>query len=231
MLSAILFDLDGTIVNTDPIHFAVWQDILAQYNMNIDKAFYREHICGKTNAQITNNLLSQLSPEEKWQLGIEKEVKYRNLVKILHPMPGLDKVLKFTAKAALKKAVVTNAPEENAKYMLENLRLNDVFPVVVMAKDAPPGKPDPAPYQLALNRLGVTSENAIAFEDSPAGITSAVSAGIYTIGISSSNEPRVLLKLGASMVIEDFNSPKLWDLLKQKTSTLDLQLLQSDDIK
>ena len=231
MLSAILFDLDGTIVNTDPIHFAVWQDILVQYNMNIDKAFYRQHISGKTNAQITNDILSQLSPEEKWQLGIEKEVKYRNLVKILHPMPGLDKILKFTAKAALKKAVVTNAPEENAKYMLENLRLRDVFPVVVMAKDAPPGKPDPAPYQLALNRLGVKSENAIAFEDSPAGITSAVSAGIYTIGVSSSHEPGVLLKLGASMVIEDFNSPKLWDLLKQKTSNLNLQLLQSDDIK
>ncbi len=231
MLSAILFDLDGTIVNTDPIHFAVWQDILVQYNMNIDKAFYRQHISGKTNAQITNDILSQLSPEEKWQLGIEKEVKYRNLAKILYPMPGLDTILKFTDKAGLKKAVVTNAPEENAKYMLENLRLNDVFPVVVMAKDAPPGKPNPAPYQLALNRLGVKSENAIAFEDSPAGITSAVTAGIYTIGVSSSHEPGVLLKLGASMVIEDFNSAKLWDLLKQKTSTLNLQLLQSDDIK
>ena len=216
MLSAILFDLDGTIANTDPIHFAVWQDILIQYNMNIDKAFYRQHISGKTNAQIANDILSQLSPEAKWQLGIEKEVKYRNLARILHPMPGLDKILKFTEKAALKKAVVSNAPEENAKYMLENLRLKNEFPVVIMAKDAPPGKPDPAPYQLALNRLGVSGKNAIAFEDSPSGVTSAVGAGIYTIAISSNHEPSLLLKMGASMVIEDFNSTKLWDFLARK---------------
>ena len=217
MLSAILFDLDGTIANTDPIHFAVWQDILTQYNINIDRAFYQTHISGKTNSQIADNILSQLSSEEKWQLSIDKEVRYRQLAKILHPMPGLDKILKFIAKAALKKAVVTNAPQENARYMLENLGLTEVFPIVIMAKDAPPGKPHPAPYQLALNYLGVESKNAIAFEDSPTGIAAAVAAGIYTIAIASTHEPSQLLAMGASMAIPDFNSEKLWQFLaKQK---------------
>lgn len=213
MLSAILFDLDGTIANTDPIHFAVWQDTLIQYGISIDEAFFKRNISGKTNAQITNEILSRLSPEEKWQLSIEKEVKYRNLAKILHPMAGLEKMLKFISKTSLKKAVVTNAPEANAKYMLENLSLTNTFPVVVMAKDAPPGKPDPAPYKLALNLLGVESENAIVFEDSPAGVTSSVAAGIYTIAIASTHEPTSLLELGASMAIKDFNSPKLWEFL------------------
>ena len=216
MLSAILFDLDGTIANTDPIHFAVWQDILSQYNLNIDRAFFQKHISGKTNTQIANDLLPQLSPEEAWQLAIDKEVRYRKLAKILHPMPGLGKILKFTDTASLKRAVVTNAPQENAVHMLENLQLTDVFPLVIMAKDAPPGKPDPAPYQLALSRLGVKSQNAIAFEDSPSGITSAVAAGIYTIAIASTHEPSHLLELGASMAIQDFNSEKLWDFLAGK---------------
>ena len=216
MLSAILFDLDGTIANTDPIHFAVWQDILSQYNLNIDRAFFQKHISGKTNTQIVNDILPQLSPEESWQLAIDKEVRYRQLAKILHPMPGLGKILKLIDTVSLKRALVTNAPKENVVHLLENLQLTDVFPIVIMAKDAPPGKPDPAPYQLALSRLRVESQNAIAFEDSPSGITSAVAAGIYTIAITSTHEPSQLLEVGASMAIKDFNSKELWEFLASK---------------
>ena len=86
-----------------------------------------------------------------------------------------------------------------------------------MAKDAPPGKPDPAPYKLALNRLEVDSKNAIAFEDSAAGIRSAVGAGIYTIGITSSHPAQGLLDAGASMTINDFTDKQLWKLLDSKT--------------
>ncbi|HHP7232269.1 MAG TPA: HAD family hydrolase [Xenococcaceae cyanobacterium] len=213
MLSAILFDLDGTLANTDPIHFAVWQDILSQYNLAINRDFYQKHISGKTNAQITSDILPRLSPEAAWQLAIDKEVRYRQLAKILQPMPGLKKILKLIDTALLKKAVVTNAPEENAIHMLETLQLTDIFPVVIMAKDAPPGKPDPAPYKLALSRLGIDHDKAIAFEDSPSGITSAVAAGIYTIAIASTHEPDRLLAVGASMVIRDFNSQELWQFL------------------
>ena len=216
MLSAILFDLDGTLANTDPIHFAVWQDILSQYSLSIDTAFFQKHISGKTNAQITSDILPQLSQEEAWQLAIDKEVRYRQLAKILQPMPGLEKILKLTDTASLKRAVVTNAPEENAVHMLENLQLTNVFPLVIMAKDAPPGKPHPAPYRLALERLGVEAQNAIAFEDSPSGITSAVAAGIYTIAIASSHDPNHLLEVGANMAIEDFKSQELWEFLASK---------------
>ncbi len=216
MLAAILFDLDGTLANTDSIHFAVWQDILTRFDLEIDRPFYKERISGKTNAKIIKDILPQLSLEEAWQLATEKEEAYRRLVSILQPMPGLERVLKLTDTASIKRAVVTNAPRQNAKHMLEILQLTYVLPLVIMAEDAPPGKPDPAPYQLALNRLGVESKNAIAFEDSPAGIRSAVGAGIYTIGITSSHSPEYLMAAGANMAIPDFNSPQLWELLDKK---------------
>ncbi|MEL6787701.1 MAG: HAD family phosphatase, partial [Cyanobacteria bacterium J06607_15] len=79
------------------------------------------------------------------------------------------------------------------------------------------GKPDPAPYKLALNRLLVKGRQAIAFEDSAAGIRSAVSAGIYTIGITSSHPAEDLLNAGASMTIADFNDQQLWEFLDSKT--------------
>jgi HAD superfamily hydrolase (TIGR01509 family) len=217
MLEGILFDLDGTLADTDSIHFAVWQDILVRFDLEIDRTFYRQRISGRTNSKIIKDILPQLTLEDAWKLATEKEETYRRLANSLLPTPGLDRLIKLTDEALIKRAVVTNAPEDNAIYMLRILRLIDTFPTVIMAKDAPPGKPDPAPYKMALDRLGVKSNKAIAFEDSAAGIRSAVGAGIYTVGITSSNLAEDLLDAGASMIIEDFNDRQLWKLLNKKS--------------
>lgn len=213
MLEAILFDLDGTLADTDSIHFAVWQDILVRFELDIDRAFYRQRISGRTNSKIIKDIIPQLSLEDAWKLATEKEETYRRIANSLLPTPGLDRLIRLIENEPLKKAVVTNAPEDNAIYMLKTLRLTSTFPTVIMAKDAPPGKPNPAPYELALSRLGVASKNAIAFEDSAAGIRSAVGAGIYTIGITSSHPPEYLIDAGASMTIKDFNDEELWQFI------------------
>lgn len=221
MLEAILFDLDGTLADTDSIHFAVWQDILIRFDLEIDRAFYRQRISGRTNSKIIKDIIPQLSLEDAWKLATEKEETYRRMAKSLLPTPGLDRLITLTDEASIERAVVTNAPSENAVYMLKVLRLTGTFPIVILAKDAPPGKPAPAPYQLALDRLEVNSQNAIAIEDSAAGIRSAVGAGIYTIGITSSHPSEDLIDAGASMTIQDFNDEKLWELLNNKTKALD----------
>ena len=219
MLQAILFDLDGTLADTDSIHFAVWQDILVRFELDIDRDFYRQRISGRTNSKIIKDIIPQLTLEEAWKLATEKEETYRRTANSLKPTPGLDKLLRLTDDAVIKRAVVTNAPEDNAIYMLKVLHLTDTFPIVVMAKDAPPGKPDPAPYKLGLSRLGVINpKKAIAFEDSAAGIRSAVRAGIYTIGITSSHSSEDLIEAGASMTIKDFNDAQLWQLLNSLTA-------------
>jgi HAD superfamily hydrolase (TIGR01509 family) len=220
MLEAILFDLDGTLADTDSIHFAVWQDILIRYDLDIDRSFYRQRISGRTNSKIIKDIIPQLTLEEAWKLATEKEETYRRLANTLLPTPGLDRLIALTDRASIKRAVVTNAPEDNAVYMLKVLRLTDTFPTVIMAKDAPPGKPDPAPYELALSLLGVKSKRAFAIEDSSAGIRSAVGAGIYTIGITSSHPAEELLSAGASMTIQDFNDEQLWKLLDNKTRSV-----------
>ena len=217
MLEAILFDLDGTLADTDSIHFAVWQDILVRYDLDIDRSFYRKRISGRTNSKIIKDIIPQLTLEDAWQLATEKEEKYRRLANSLLPTPGLDRLIELTDKASIKRAIVTNAPEDNAMYMLKVLRLTGTFPTIIMAKDAPPGKPDPAPYKLALSRLGVKSKKAIAFEDSAAGIHSAVGAGIYTIGVTSSNPAQDLRTAGARMTVKDFTDQQLWKFLDSKT--------------
>ena len=218
MLAAILFDLDGTLANTDTLHFAIWKKILAEYGLQIDLAFYQQRISGKVNEEILRDILPQLSVEEGLQFAETKEKRYRELAQTLSPTPGLTKLLQWIKQNGLKQAVVTNAPRNNAIHTLEVLDLTATFPTVILAEEAPPGKPDPAPYQMALNRLGVDSQNAIAFEDSTTGISSAVAAGIYTIGVTSTHSPEILLQAGASMTLADFNNEQLWSFLAQNTN-------------
>ncbi|MGK7922240.1 MAG: HAD family hydrolase [Trichodesmium sp.] len=213
MLKAILFDLDGTLANTDPFHYDVWKEILNNYGITIDHNSYKQHISGGTNPAVIANLLPHLSTIEAEELANYKEAKFREMALNLQPLTGLLEFIKWVEKQKLLKAVVTNAPSKNAEFMLDVLQLKDVFPLVILGSEMPVGKPDPAPYKLCLEKLEISPEEAIVFEDSRSGIKSAVGAGIYTIGVASTHEPESLLEVGASIVINDFSDEKLKQLL------------------
>lgn len=213
MLSAILFDLDGTIVNTDPIHFQAWQQMLASYNIEIDESFYKSRISGRLNPEIVKDILPQLSPAAGEKFADDKEALFREMAKHLKPLSGFFELLEWTELHQLKRALVTNAPRLNAEFMLEVLEIKEAFDTIVLAEECVAGKPDPAPYQAALDQLGITAQAAIALEDSPSGIRSAVGAGLKTIGIASTHDPKVLLEVGAFIAIPDFTDLQLWTLL------------------
>ncbi|HYX17930.1 MAG TPA: HAD-IA family hydrolase [Nostoc sp.] len=213
MLAAILFDLDGTIVNTDPIHYRAWREMLLNYSIEIDETFYKSRISGRLNPEIVKDILPQLSTAEGQKFADEKEALFRKLAPHLKPLSGFSELLKWTETYQLKRALVTNAPRLNAEFMLEVLGIKEAFHTVVVADDCIAGKPDPAPYQVALSNLGITAEKAIALEDSPSGIRSAVSADIRTIGIASTQDPQFLQEVGAFMTIPDFTDLQLWTLL------------------
>ncbi|MGF2037145.1 MAG: HAD family hydrolase [Nostoc sp. CmiVER01] len=213
MLAAILFDLDGTIVNTDPIHYRAWREMLLNYSIEIDETFYKSRISGRLNPEIVKDILPQLSTAEGQKFADEKEALFRKLAPDLKPLSGFSELLAWTETHQLKRALVTNAPRLNAEFMLEVLGIKEAFDSIVLADDCIAGKPDPAPYQVALGNLGITAEEAIALEDSPSGIRSAVSADIRTIGIASTHDPQFLQEVGAFMAIPDFTDLQLWTLL------------------
>ncbi|HEY9696837.1 MAG TPA: HAD family phosphatase [Trichocoleus sp.] len=214
MLKALLFDLDGTLANTDPVHFQNWQEILQTFGVSIDRSLYRTHFSGRRNIEIVQDVLPQLSPEAGNELSAQKEAMFRTQVESLTPMPGLLEVLKWADEQQLQRAIVTNAPVENVEFMLRVLHLEEVFPLVILGDELPLGKPDPMPYLAALDHLNITAEEAIAFEDSPSGIRSAVAAGIPTVGIASTHDPQRLYQLGATLVVDDFTAKHLWTLLQ-----------------
>jgi HAD superfamily hydrolase (TIGR01509 family) len=210
----LLFDLDGTIAETDSLHLPTWVDALQPYGVEVDEEFYRDRISGRNTAEIVRELLPDLTDEQGRSIGDAKEASFRERASELEPLPGLVDFVERGRKRGMRIALVTNAPEENVEAILPALKLRGLFDVVVLADEVEAVKPDPAPYKAALERTGVPAERALAFEDSVSGIVSSVAAGIQTVGITSSQNPERLIGAGAFTTAEDFTDPQLRVLIE-----------------
>jgi HAD superfamily hydrolase (TIGR01509 family) len=211
----LLFDLDGTLAETDSFHLPTWVDVLRPYGIEVDEGFYRERISGRSNSKIVKDLLPHLPTEEGQKLTDAKEASFRERAPELEPLPGLLDFMEEAKRHGLSLALVTNAPVENVEAILLALELGEFFDEVVLSDEVGSVKPDPAPYRAALDKLGVRPKEAIAFEDSTSGIASSVAAGIPTVGIASTQEPEKLLEGGAFVVAKDFTDPVLRELLNR----------------
>ncbi len=209
----LLFDLDGTLAETDSLHLPTWVEALLPHGIEVDEAFYRENISGRSNAEIVGDLLPNLPAREGREIVETKEAGFRERAKDLEPLPGLLDFLEEAKGRALKTALVTNAPRENVDAVLLALGLESFFDAVVPAEEVRAAKPDPEPYRTALEKLGADPEGALAFEDSVSGIRSAVGAGIPTVGIASTQKPGTLLGAGAFMAAWDFTDPDVRALI------------------
>ena len=215
MYGALLFDLDGTLAGTDSLHLPTWVDVLRPYGVEVDKEIYRESISGRSTLEIVEELLPELSTEEGRRLAVAKEASFRERAPELEPLPGLLNFMREAKSRGRSLALVTNAPQENVNAILLALELGESFDEVVLSDEVGSVKPDPAPYRVALDRLGVRPEAALAFEDSTSGIASSVAAGIPTVGIASTQDPEKLFQAGAFMAARDFTDPELLGLINR----------------
>lgn len=219
MKTALLFDLDGTLIDSDALHEKAFADLLAPYGINVDAAFYRAKIHGRLNADIFGELLPD---EDALWWADHKEAVYRDMLGAEHPnMPGLLALLDLADAMGWPMGVVTNAPRNNAEAVLEALGISERFQTLVIGDECARGKPYPDPYLEGLRRLDATPLSSIAFEDSPSGIRSAVEAGLKTIGIRSMLDDETLRAAGAAASIADYADPALQehiDQLKEKAA-------------
>lgn len=207
MTPAFLFDLDGTLIHSDPIHAAVFVELFAEHGVQIDEAHYYDNIHGRLNEDIFGDAFPGTNPRA---MADEKEARFRaRLGAEAAPVGGLPSLLDRIAAEGWASAIVTNAPRANAEAMLAALGLGDRFDTIVVADELARGKPDPLPYQTALDRLGATASHALAFEDSPSGVIAATRAGIPTLGLRSSLTHDRLTEAGAVATLADFSDPAL----------------------
>ena len=206
---ALLFDLDGTLAHTDDLHYAAFRRALAPHGVDLDPAGYRARIQGRHNPAIVADLLPHLPAEERSAFADAKEAAFRALATDLVPMPGAAPFVRAARTAGWRTAVVTNAPRANAEHLLRAFGLEDAFDAVTIGDEAAAAKPDPSPYRETLERLGVAPEWALAFEDSPSGVRSALGANLRVVGIASTLPPEALRSTGAAWAVRDFDDPSL----------------------
>jgi len=208
-LEALLFDMDGTLTDSDPVHRQAMTETLAAHAVALSDDDFHRHVSGQSNAAIFGHFFPALSSEEQRRLADEKEALFRRLSPRMTPMPGVMRLIDWAKARGLALALVTNAPRPNVEHTLKGLGLADSFDCLVLGEDLPRSKPDPLPYLEALRRLGVGADRAVAFEDSAPGVTAAQAAGLFTVEVTGPSRAGGL-QPAADLTVADFNAPALW---------------------
>lgn len=211
---ALLFDIDGTLADTDPLHLRAFNQVLGPRGHVFDHARFSRELQGFANVAIGERFLPDEAPERRALILDEKEEVFRTLVAgQIAPLPGLMALLDRADSASIPMVAVTNAPRLNAELLLSGLGITHRFKALVIGAELPHGKPHPLPYQEGLRFVGARPETSIAFEDSRTGVQSATAAGIPTVGIRTSLSHADLVASGAVTSASAFDDPALLERL------------------
>jgi HAD superfamily hydrolase (TIGR01509 family) len=211
---ALLFDIDGTLADTDALHLQAFNQVLGPHGHVFDHARYTRELQGFSNAAISERFLADESPTRQAAIIGEKEAAFRNLVSgQIKPLPGLMTLLALADRARIPMVAVTNAPRLNAEMLLSGLGIMNRFKAIVIGDELAHGKPHPMPYLEGLRAVGAAPDLSLAFEDSRSGIQSASAAGIATIGIRTSLSHGDMVAAGAVMTARAFDDLELVKLV------------------
>ncbi|MBI4922878.1 MAG: HAD-IA family hydrolase [Devosia nanyangense] len=217
--AALLFDIDGTLVDTDRLHLEAFNRVFGPLGQTFDAARFRAELQGFSMTSIMDRLLGNEPEPRRHEIMAEKEATFRRLAeKGLEPMPGLLALLDRADEAGLPMAAVTNAPRLNADLILDALGIRHRFTAIVIGDELAHGKPHPLPYLEGLRLTGARPDLSVAFEDSISGVTSASTAGIATVGIMTSLTGQRLLAAGATTVAQSYAEPALLAFIAATTA-------------
>lgn len=212
--AALLFDIDGTLADTDPVHLEAFNRAFAPFGHHFDRARFARELQGLANVDIARTLLPGLSPAQGMAVLDAKEALFRDLAaSSIHAVPGLFELLDLADAAGIAMAAVTNAPRANAELILDGLGITHRFKALVIGAELAHGKPHPLPYLEGLRLLGADATVSVAFEDSRTGIASATAAGLATIGMRTSLDDAQLRAAGAVLSADGYDDPAVLDFI------------------
>ena len=203
-IRAVVFDMDGVLINSHPAHLAAWKFFLRSQGNDVSENELAFILEGRTRNEILRHFFGDVPELELHGYGKQKDEIFRQMERRIEAIPGVIDFLQQLRRSKLAIAVATSASEIRTLSTIERMGLAEYFTAVITAADVSNGKPDPAVYRLACQRLNIPPELALAFDDAPAGVQSARLAGIRCIGVSQNGLTNQLLAHGAEIVIPDF---------------------------
>ena len=199
---AVIWDMDGTIVNTAAQHFKAWQTVFRSRGIAFSHEDFRKGF-GLRNDDIIRDVLGlRATPEEIASISREKTTLFREAVRreSVTPMPGAIELLTALHERDIPMAVASSAPRQNADTFLKMLGIKSLFKAIVSGEEVATGKPDPQIFLLAAKKLNVEPCCCAVIEDAVGGVSAAHAAGMRSVGVAA-NHPRESLKL-ADLVVD-----------------------------
>jgi HAD superfamily hydrolase (TIGR01509 family) len=195
MLKAVIFDMDGVIIDSEPAHLRVCLELFKKLNIDLSEEEYGRFI-GVSNTSMWTTLKQMYGLAQTIQELAEQQAR-ANIDDFKNgddkPMPGILELLSNLKKEGIKIGLASSSPLETINLILEKFEIKDYFDAVVSGEGLKGGKPAPDIYHLSVSRIGKSPEACLAIEDSFAGIQSAKAAGLYCAGLRTIHVKEELL--------------------------------------
>jgi HAD superfamily hydrolase (TIGR01509 family) len=189
-IEAVLFDMDGVLVDSIPLHIKAWNYVLSMINLPpLDRGTYLS-VLGRTNMEMINSYLEgqklPLPLTFRRDIVETKERYFRDSIRdYLETTPGVLDWLEFIKKKQVRCAVASSGEMSNIVTVLDLLHISDYFASIISGAHLPAGKPDPLIFKLAAASLGVKPGNCLVIEDAPVGIQAARSADMVCCALAT----------------------------------------------
>ena len=203
-VKAVIFDLDGTLIDNNEYHLQSWIQYLKNQDREISEEEYKARVNGRTNKDVIEYIYRRkMDDEEALVYAHEKEAIYRELYKQhIRPVAGLMDLLKEIKDLGIPMAIATSGIQVNIDFMFTHIPMREYFTVIVNSSHIKKGKPDPEIYIKTAELLKVDPASCLVFEDAVVGINSAKAAGMKVIGVLTTHTAGELA--GADMLIQDY---------------------------
>lgn len=204
---AVIFDMDGTLVDSISYHKKAWLSFLQSHEINLDEQIFDAQNHGTIEEMMFRFFGPNLTNSQLIKFSEEKEDTYRQLFRPeIRELQGLTVFLKSIFLQKVKIGLATMGDQNNIDFTLDSLVIRGYFHSTTGGHEVRKGKPDPEIYELALTKIGVKAKDCLAFEDSLGGVKAAISAGIDVIGITTSHSRGELLGFGCIETIDNFEN-------------------------
>ncbi len=199
---AVLWDMDGTLVDSANYHWQAWRDTMAREGRPITHEQFLATFGQRNDSILRQWLGEKATPASIQRVGDAKEVLYRQHVRRsgIDPLPGVYEWIHQLHRKGWREAIASAAPRANVEVVLEALHAADCFEAIVSAEDVHRGKPDPEVFVIAATKLGVVAERCVVVEDAAHGIEAARAARMKSIGVSRDGK-----QLNADLVVRSLD--------------------------
>ena len=191
-IKAVIFDLDGVIVDSAQFHYTAWKTLAREWDYDL-KISDNEALKGVSRKDSVSKIAAwagvQPTTQELDSIATQKNILYLELCAKLTPhdiLPGIENLINELKANNIK--VALGSASKNARFVIEKLGLDSTFDVVVDGNDVTHSKPNPEVFLLAAERMNIQSQNCCVIEDAPAGIQAAMEAQMLTVGLGKTSE-------------------------------------------